>query len=230
MRPRDIGLFLQSARTDQRVTAQRATDGARAAFESAYADLKDPWASANPRYSYQRWKYQNLMVALPPGRRFARALDLGAGMGAFSMALTSVADDVLGLDIAQSAVDEARRRAGEQRGLHFAQGDVNALDPALDGCFDLVVVADTLYYLDRVDDASLKTVASRIARLLAPGGLCLLANHYFYSGDADSRLTRRIHDAFAWSPSLDLMFERRRPFYLTSLLSLAPPPALVTPG
>lgn len=223
MTPGDIGLFLQSARTDQRIAAQRVTDGARAAFEAAYAELDDPWASANPRYCYQRWKYQTLMAALPVGRRFGRALDLGSGMGALSLALTGVADHVLGLDIAQSAVDRARRRAGAQRGLRFAQGDVSALDPALDGSFDLVVVADTLYYLDRVDDRSLKTVAARIARLLTPGGLCLLANHYFYHGDKDSKLTRRIHDAFAWSPGLDLVFVQRRPFYLTSLLSRAAP-------
>ena len=223
MTPRDIGLFLQSARTDQRIAAKRATDGARAAFEAAYAELEDPWASVDPRYAYQRWKYQTLMAALPAGRRFGRALDLGSGLGALSMALTGVADQVLGLDIAQSAVDQARRRAGAQRGLRFAQGDIGALDPALDGSFDLVVVADTLYYLDRVDDSSLKTVAARISRLLAPGGLCLLVNHYFCSGDTDSRLTRRIHDAFAWSPGLDLVFVKRRPFYLTSLLSRAAP-------
>jgi predicted TPR repeat methyltransferase len=223
MAPRDVGLFLKSARTDQRIAVRREAEGARAAFESVYAELDDPWASADPRYFYQRWKYQSLMAALPHGRRFGRALDLGSGTGALSVALTGVADEVLGLDIAQSAVDLAERRAGARPGLRFAQGDVGALDPALDGNFDLVVIADTLYYLDRVDDHSLKTVASRVARLLAPGGLCLLVNHYFTSLDKDSRLTRRIHDAFAWSPGLDLVFMQRRPFYLTSLLSLAVP-------
>lgn len=223
MLPRDIGLFLKSARTDQRIAALRAREGGRAAFEAAYADMDDPWASADPRYFYQRWKYQSLMATLPAGRRYARALDLGSGMGALSVALTSVADDVLGLDIAQSAVNQAEQRAGSRPGLRFAQGDVGALDPALDGGFDLVVVADTIYYLDKVDDQSLKAVASRIARLLAPGGLCLLANHYFCFIDKESRLTRRIHDAFAWSPDLDLMLLQHRPFYLTSLLSRAAP-------
>ncbi len=219
MVPRDVGLFLKSARTDQRIAATRATEGARAAFEAAYAD-EDPWASADPRYFYQRWKYVSLMAALPAGRRFGRVLDLGSGMGGLSLALTDVSDDVLGLDLAQSAVDQATRRVGRS-GLRFAQGDVGALDPALDGAFDLVVVADTIYYLDLVDDPSLKNVAARVARLLAPGGLCLLANHYFFSGDRDSRLTRRIHDAFSWSPDLDLIFTQRRPFYLTSLLRRA---------
>lgn len=221
MMPRDIGLFLRSAKTDLRISEIRATDGARAAFEAAYSERDDPWESDNPRYSYQRWKYEALMAALPEGRRYARTLDLGCGMGALSLALTRVSDDVLGLDIAEAAVAQARRRTGAQPGLRFEQGDINALDPALNGRFDLVVVADTLYYLSELDDTSLKAAATLVAGLLAPDGLCLLTNHYFFSGDKDSRLTRRIHDAFAWSPSLTLLSTRRRPFYLTSILSRA---------
>ena len=221
MMPRDIGLFLRSAKTDARIAAMRATDGARAAFEAAYSEREDPWASDNARYSYQRWKYESLMSALPAGRRFQRVLDLGCGMGAMSLALTRVSDDVLGLDIAESAVEQARRRIGDRPGLRFAQGDLSSLDPAMSHRFDLVVVADTLYYLDRVDDASLKAVATLVAGLLVPGGICLLANHYFFAGDRDSRLTRRIHDAFTWSPSLDLVSTQWRPFYLTSVLSRA---------
>ncbi len=221
MSPLDVGLFLRSAKTDQRIATVRATDGARAAFEEAYTAHDDPWESGNARYSYQRWKYESLMQYLPVGRRYDRALDLGCGLGAMSLALTQVSDDVLGLDIAEAAVVEARRRNAAQPGLSFAQGDLATLDPALAHRFDLVVVADTLYYLDKVDDASLKAIATLVSGLLAPGGLCLLANHYFFSADKDSRLTRRIHDAFAWSPSLHHVSTRRRPFYLTSLLSRA---------
>ncbi len=221
MMPQDIALFLQSAKTDALISAVRATDGARAAFEAAYAERDDPWASGNARYSYQRWKYESLMAALPPGRRFQRVLDLGCGIGAMSLALTRVSGDVLGLDIAETALQQARRRIGVRPDLRFAQGDLSSLDPAKGHQFDLIVIADTLYYLDRVDDANLKAVAMLIGSLLTPGGICLLANHYFFAGDKDSRLTRRIHDAFAWSPSLELLSTRRRPFYLTSILSRA---------
>jgi SAM-dependent methyltransferase len=219
---RDIGLFMRSARTDARIAKLRVESGARAAFEAAYSETADHWASADPRYTYQRWKYQALLATLPPGRRFARAVDIGSGVGEMSLALTAIADEVLGLDIAQSAVDHATLRAAGRPGLRFAQGDVCALDPALDACFDLVVVADMLYYLDDVSDPSLKAVAARIARLVSPGGLVLVANHYFFSGDRDSRLSRRIQDAFAWSPGLHMVAARRRPFYLTALLSPAP--------
>jgi SAM-dependent methyltransferase len=222
MSPRDIGLFSKSARTDREIARVRADRGARAAFEAVYAGSGDPWASADPRFFYQRWKYDGLMATLPAGRRFASALDLGSGVGAFSLALTTVADRVLGLDIAQAAVDGAAARMVGKPGLTFARGDVCALDPALDGQFDLVVVADTLYYLDALDHVSLDVIVHRIAELLSPGGLCLLANHYFYAGDRDSRLTRRIHAAFAGSRRFGVLSERRRPFYLVTLLQAAP--------
>jgi len=225
MSPRDIGLFIRSARTDSQIARLRAKEGARAAFEAAYAGAADPWASTDPRYFYQRWKYEGLMALLPPGRRFRHALDLGSGVGALSVALTAVADEVLGLDIAQSAVDRAAALTRNRPGLRFAQGDVTALDPALDGRFDLVVVADMLYYLDAVDDLSFERVAARIARLLAPGGLCLVANHYFFAGDRESRVSRRIHSAFARCPGFAVMREHRRPFYLASLLIGAHNPA-----
>jgi SAM-dependent methyltransferase len=219
MSPVDIGLFVQSARTDARIASLRAAVGARAAFENAYAGGADPWASADRRYFYQRRKYEALIGLLPQGRRFARVLDLGSGTGTLSLSLTPVADTVLGIDIAQSAVDAATARAAGRPGLCFRQGDIASLDPGLDGGFDLVVVADTIYYLDRVDDLTLKNLAVRIARLLAPGGICLIANHYFFAGDRESRLSRRIHDAFIWSPAFAHLSTHRRPFFLASLLT-----------
>ena len=56
------------------------------------------------------------------------------------------------------------------------------------------------------------------AYLLAPGGILLLANHFFFAADAGSRLTRRIHDAFSWSPHLSAMGHHRRSFFLATLL------------
>ena len=61
-------------------------------------------------------------------------------------------------------------------------------------------------------------MAERVAELLVPGGLCILANHYFFSLDRDSRLSRRIHDAFIWSPDFSVVSQGRRPFYLVTML------------
>ena len=90
MRLRDVGLFLRSARTDARIRRLRSTLGPAGALEAVYAADPDPWASASPRYRYQRRKYEALASLLPP-RRFRRALDLGCGLGLLSRRL---ADDV----------------------------------------------------------------------------------------------------------------------------------------
>jgi SAM-dependent methyltransferase len=220
MSPRDIGLFLRSARTDAAIAGMRDQVGAAAAFDEAYSK-GDPWASSDPRYLYQRRKYDVLMGLLPK-RRFARALDLGAGLGLLSRKLAAHADEVVGIDISATAMAQATAASAHLPHVSFRQGDALNLPEDLNGRFDLLVIADTLYYLPPpLQDATLKALAQRLALLLRPGGVCLLANHYFSGADADSRLSRRIHQAFAWSPALTLTAEHRRPFYLVSLLQPA---------
>ncbi len=220
MSPRDIGLFLRSARTDAAIAANRTRLGAAAAFDVAYKG-GDPWASGDPRYRYQRRKYE-VIAGLLPRRRYGSALDIGCGLGLLSRHLGPVSDAVLGIDISAEAVAQAAAAHADMPHLRFAQGDVMDLPASLDGGFDLVMLADTLYYLPPpLTDATLKAVALRMARLLRPGGVCLLANHFFSGADADSRLSRRIHRAFGWSPAFNTQAEYRRPFYLVSVLEKA---------
>lgn len=217
MNPRDIGLFLCSARTDARIERLRPTLGSAAALEAVYAADPDPWAAASSRYRYQSRKYEVLVSLLPAGR-FGRALDLGCGLGLLSRHLAACADTVVGIDVAPSAVARARALHADQPNVLFEVHDLLTLPASFDGSFDLVVVADVLYYLSPLDDALLKAIAMRIAKLLAPGGMCMLVNHYFFRLDPESRRSRRIHDAFTWSPGFTLQAEHRRPFYLVTLL------------
>lgn len=217
MSPRDIGLFLRSARTDALIARTRELSGNASAFDAAYAG-GDPWASGDARYLYQRRKYEILLRLLPEAW-YARVLDLGCGLGHFTRSLAGRSGEVIGVDIAQSAVDQARKLHADVPNLHFVQGDIRALPSLLDCGFDLIILADTIYYLPPpLEDRVLKEVARRTAHLLRPGGLLLLCNHFFFSADRDSRLSRRIHDAFSWSPDLELQKTYRRPFYLVSLL------------
>ena len=215
--PRDIPLFLASARTDAAIERARVLHGARAAFEAAYTRSPDPWASAAPRFRYQARKYGQIMALLPQ-RRFRSALDLGCGLGLLSQRLAGRCDAVLGLDVAEAALGHARARAAGLPNLGFAQGDLLDLPRDLDGRFDLVVAADTLYYLSPLPDDLLKSLSARLADLLMPGGMCLLVNHFFFSADAESRRSRRIHDAFAWSHRFDVHSQHRRAFFLAMLL------------
>ena len=198
-----------------------ARSAAARAFEAIYTDQSDPWASASGAYRYQRQKYERLLDMLPAGR-FARALDLGCGLGLMSRLLARRSDQVLGLDLAQAAVDRARTAHADVAHLTFEQGDALDLPRSMDGQFDLLAVADILYYLSPLDDAVLKALAMRLADLLAPGGVLLLANHFFFSADPDSRLSRRIHRAFAWSPRFRVISEHRRAFFLATVLAEVP--------
>jgi predicted TPR repeat methyltransferase len=217
MLPHDIGLFLKSAYTDASIQRARRTAGPRAAFEAIYAKFDDPWASASPSYRYQRLKYDKL-IGLLPKRPFARALDLGCGVGVLSQKLARCADHVLGIDLATAAVEHARRRGAAFDNLRFEQGDILNLSPALNGQFDLVVIADVAYYL-APNERLLTELASRIADLLRPDGICLLANHFFFSVDPGSKISRTIHRAFSRSPRLSVMTEHRRAFFLATFLS-----------
>lgn len=220
MAPWDIGLFLRSARSDASLERLHQAGTSAEAFDRLYAGApgNDPWASGSPTYRYQRLKYDTLSSLLP-ARRFSRALDIGCGLGLLAERLASRADHVLGIDISTVAIAAARARTSHIPNVRYAQGDLLSLDAALNGRYDLVVVADTIYYLPPPhDDALLKRVALCLARLLAPGGVLLVANHYFARLDRASRLSRRIHEALRWSPALELFAEHRRPFYLACLL------------
>ena len=224
MLPGDVGLFLKGARTDARIEQIREQSGARAAFEAAYADTEDPWCSEPGKYRYQSLKYDRLVALLPP-RRFARALDLGCGTGLLSQRLAGRADEMLGVDISACAVSHAQRRNEAAPNMRFIQGDVLKLPDEIGGGFDLIVLADVLYYLSPLDDTILRTLIARIAGLLAPGGICLLANHYFFAADRESRVSRRIHAAFATSPHLATLSQHRRAFFLASLFTSDAVPA-----
>jgi predicted TPR repeat methyltransferase len=221
---RDVGLFRRSARTDATLRVLHDGQVPRSAFEAIYRDDADPWASADRRYRYQTRKYDGIVAALPAGRHFQAALDLGCGLGLLSARLAKLADTVLGIDLAQTALDRATRRTAALPQISYLQGDVSALDHDLDHRFDLVAIADTLYYLPHpITDAQLAAIASRVALLLTPGGVCLLADHYVFAGDAGSRLTRRIHRAFLGSPALTSLSHARHCFYLVDVLTVSPP-------
>ena len=80
MSPRDIGLFVRSAKTDAAIARLKREVGSAAAFETMYRQSRHPWASAATGYRYERQKYEKL-VSLLSERRFGRALDLGCGLG-----------------------------------------------------------------------------------------------------------------------------------------------------
>jgi ubiquinone/menaquinone biosynthesis C-methylase UbiE len=95
-----------------------------------------------------------------------RALDLGTGTGAaaFAVARRFPEADVVGVDLAEGMIGEARRMTPQDLAdrVRFETGDASALDFE-DGSFDLVTLANMIPFFDE------------LARVLAPGGWVLFS-------------------------------------------------------
>jgi SAM-dependent methyltransferase len=214
---RDIGLWIKSARADAAVSRRAAEFDNAQAFEALYHAEADPYGAADPRYRYQARKYAMLLSFLP-ARPYRHVLELGCGVGTFSRALALHAESVTGIDIAASAVQHATALSKSHLNLSFRPGDVHTFDS--DGQqYDLIVVADVLYYaVPSGDEPALAAIARRVAASLVPRGLVLLADHYFFGLGAASRGTCSIHNAFRQTAGLQMQSQHRRCFYLTTLL------------
>jgi ubiquinone/menaquinone biosynthesis C-methylase UbiE len=96
----------------------------------------------------------------------ARALDLGTGtgQGAFALARHFPGTDVIGVDLADAMLAEARRKTPAELAEHvrFETGDASAL-AFPNASFDLVAHANMIPFFDE------------LTRVLAPGGQALFA-------------------------------------------------------
>lgn len=213
---RDIAFWIRSARADSRLGRLRLERGNDAAFDELYGGVIDPFGSELPQYRYQQRKYDSLLSMLPQ-RPYRRALDLGCGLGSMTRKLAPFAEHILGTDISGAAIEQAAKLSTAHSNIAYSQEDMLA-ETRQESAFDLIVLADTLYYVDPLTETRLKSIVGNISSRLAPGGFLLVVNHYFFGIDKASRGTREIHDAFRWAPSLDCAAEYRRAFFLATLL------------
>ncbi len=136
--------------------------------EAYYRRLSESYESEN-RFSRQRIRN---VLSLLPELRDRRLLDMGCGMGTFTLEAAERGAWTLGLDFTAAAVREGKR-IGESHGVagaRFVQGDAAAL-PLRDGSLDAVVAAD---FTEHLDDESLRRILAETARVLAPGGTLVL--------------------------------------------------------
>jgi len=107
------------------------------------------------------------MLARVDAGRFATALDVGCGEGRFCRMLRARGIGAIGIDPTTRLIEEAQRR---DLGGDYRIGRAEAL-PFADGAFDLVVS-----YLSLIDIPDLARAIAEMARVLAPGGVLLIAN------------------------------------------------------
>jgi SAM-dependent methyltransferase len=149
-------------------------------FERLYAGDPDPWQFATSAYEHA--KYDATLAALQRSR-YTQALEVGCSIGVLTARLASRCQALLAVDVAESALDEARQRCVGARHIRFAR--MRLPDELPKGRFDLILLSEVAYYWDRAD---LARVAAFIDQALLPSGDLLLvhrtgATDYPLSGD-----------------------------------------------
>lgn len=147
-------------------------------FVELYASNPDPWRFTSS--DYERDKYDATLRALPRAR-YGRALEVGCSIGVFTRELGARCTELVALDVAPSAVEAARARCVDRANIDFVVGAVPEVWP--EGRFDLIVLSEMLYFLDRDDLARL---VGAVGRSLTPGGDCVLVH---WTGETDYPLS-----------------------------------------
>lgn len=144
-------------------------------FNDIYTRNIDPWDFDTSEY--ERLKYADTLAHLPP-RRFYSALEIGCSIGVLSGVLARRCDHLLGVDFAEAALAEARRRHAGRRDLAFSRMHLPREKPA--GPFDLIVLSEILYFMDRGDVQATAQVVSQVSE---PGATVIMVHWLGKSAD-----------------------------------------------
>ena len=136
-------------------------EGLHGGFHRQYAEGTAPWDIERP---------QPDIVTLEEAGVFGpRVLDVGCGTGQTALFLAEKGHDVVGIDAVAVAIEQAKQRAID-RGLDicFRTADVLHALPELVGRFHSVT---DVGFFHALSDEQRADFASKLARVLAPGGV-----------------------------------------------------------
>lgn len=138
------------------------------AFEARYRADPDPWRFATSHAEQAR--YDEVVRSLPD-RRIASAYEPGCSVGVLTRRLAERCDRVRAIDVAPSAVAEARRRCANEAGVTLEVASVTDDDTA---GHDLVVLSEIGYYFA---GAALTGLVDRVVAMMTPDAT-LVACHW----------------------------------------------------
>lgn len=137
-------------------------------FDALYAADADPWRFETS--AYEADKYDATLVALPVAR-YASAVEVGCSIGVLTHRLASRCDALLGVDVAQTALDRAAARCAEQAHVRFAR--LRMPEEMPEGRFDLIMLSEVLYYFET---PTLDRLAARLRTACMPGADLVLVH------------------------------------------------------
>jgi SAM-dependent methyltransferase len=153
----------------------RAAAGRRAHrfFEELWAE-SDPWSLDDSDLDQRRYARQ---LELLGDRRYGRALEIGCAAGSFTRGLAALCDELLAVDISESAIERARAADTGDHNVEYRVANVMEFDLQSAGTWDLVVFTETAYYLGWLYPMfDLAWLAHSLHGATAPAGRLLLAN------------------------------------------------------
>ncbi|GLS20564.1 methyltransferase [Labrys miyagiensis] len=154
-------------------------------FETLYRANPDPWNFATSDYEHR--KYQATLDALQRPL-YANALEVGCSIGVLTARLATRCKTLNAIDLSPSAIAKAMTTCSAVRNIRFSVGGAPNNLPL--GPFDLIVLSEVLYYLDKEDLLSLATWCCHSTASEADIVLChwLGPTDYPLSGDYASKL------------------------------------------
>jgi len=138
-------------------------------FEGFWSTGDDPWDHAGRWYEARKYR---LTVDALPKPRYERAFEPGCGAGVLTYLLAERVDEHLAMERHPRGVEATQRRCHDRPSVSARQGQIPTHWP--DGSFDLIVLSELLYYLDR---ASLEATWALVEGSLRPGGHLVAVHH-----------------------------------------------------
>ncbi|MGL5837130.1 MAG: SAM-dependent methyltransferase [Sphingorhabdus sp.] len=127
-------------------------------FDALYESDPDPWRFETS--SYEAEKYAATIAALP--RAYYRsAIEIGCSIGVLTQIVAARCGAILGIDVAQAAIDKARARCADLGHIDFAIARFPDDRPA--ERYDLIILSEILYYFDDKGIAAAAETVRKIA-------------------------------------------------------------------
>ncbi|MGH3496237.1 MAG: class I SAM-dependent methyltransferase [Nocardioidaceae bacterium] len=177
-------------------------------FDALYAAADDPWGLASRPYEARKYA---LSVACLPRPRYRRGFEPGCSIGILTAQLAGRCDELIAWDGAESAVRQARARVTSSH-VRIEHARIPSAWPA--GTFDLIVISELLYFLDRPDR---QAVVTQAIESLQPSGH-LLAVHWRHRFDQAPGNGDEAHAELLDQPRLAVQVEHVEADFLLHVL------------
>lgn len=180
-------------------------------FDALYAADADPWRFETS--AYEAAKYADTVAALPRPR-YASAVEFGCSIGVLTERLAARADTLLGIDVAQAAIDRAAARCAALPHVSFAR--MRLPDDLPEQRFDLLMLSEVLYYFDA---PTLDRLACRLSEIAVDGANLVLV-HWLgptpdYPLTGDTAVSTFVAAAAGWT---EVIRQERRSDYRLDVL------------